>query len=64
MATKKELYNQLAKLQEENHLLRGQNEIMYSALLSIYTLSKRASGIEAAIVQREEERLNQPNKYQ
>ena len=57
MPTKKQLYDSLALLQEENCRLRKDNEVMKSALYSIYNQAKQASGIETAIADREEERL-------
>ncbi len=55
MTTKQELYDHLQKLQEENLLLRNENEMFRSTLLDIYTNTRSALGIEAAIQAREDE---------
>lgn len=54
--TRQQLLEHLEKLREENYHLRNENNVMKTALFSIYSMSKRASGIEAAIAEREEQK--------
>jgi len=53
MLTKQELYDHLMRLQSENALLRRENERMRQVLYEIYSKARAASGIEAAIAERE-----------
>lgn len=59
MATKKELYDHLMKLQEENHRLRTANADYVRVLHSIYSQTRGVLGIEAAIQARHEEKLRE-----
>lgn len=54
MATKKQLYEALQKLQEENYTLRAQTEAFRMTLLSHYMQARSVLGIEAAAQARED----------
>ena len=54
MATKKELYDHLARLTEENHILKHENEAFRSVLNNFYVKIRDVLGIEAAIQERED----------